>query len=99
MTETTAITAATPMMMPSVVRMLRNACARMAARAAVKLSSRLNMPGLFPLSGLIAFHPPVSEPHDAVGVLGDFCLVGDDHDCVAVFVKRVKQLHDLGARG
>src|SRR5262249_38776594 len=101
--ETTAITAATPMMMPSVVRIERIRLARRAARAMRKFSKKTT--GASPLlpsggrghgsrlrgacRGLVGDDFTVLEQHLAPGVLGDVRLVGDQHHGVAALVELV----------
>src|ERR1700692_2498038 len=47
--------------------------------------------------GMVAGDDAVADGDDAMGVLGDIGLVGDDDDGVAVGVKLVEESHDLVA--
>src|SRR5690242_14752707 len=87
--DTTAITDITPMMMPSVVSMLRSLCAEIAVKAARKLSSRL-------YTGRAALHRfrrfgivqgvagdlAVLEADHPAAMVGDVLVVGHHHDGV-----------------
>src|SRR5690554_5294586 len=110
MIATTAITAATPMMMPSAVSALRRALARIAASAARLPSSTAcaspaenpgSCMGLLLLARLhpVFGNPPVHQPHAAQAVVGDVLLVGDQDDGLALVVQLVEQAHDPGGGG
>src|SRR5690348_134711 len=108
-TDTTAITAATPMMMPSVVSTDLILLARMAEKAMRKFSetiigsapraraggARHGGHGRGPLRGMIVHDHAVAQQHLAPGVLGDVGLVGDQQHGVARIVQLVEQIHDL----
>ncbi len=52
---------------------------------------------LCPCRLLVAEYLPVANVDDAVGILGDVMLVGDENDVVALLVESVEQRHDLDA--
>src|SRR6478672_10406341 len=105
--DTTAITAATPMMIPSVVRIERIRLARRAARAMRKFSKKTTACLLSGRSGggrsgcagprrrLVGDDLAVAQQHLAPGVLGDVGLVGDEDHRVAALVELVEEVHDV----
>ncbi len=101
--ETTAITAATPMMMPRVVSTERILLARMAEKATRKFSvttiAQRRSAGQGARRGLVGEHLAVAELDLTPGVLGDVGLVGDQEHGVAGLVQLVEEVHDLGRGG
>src|SRR5262245_13394747 len=114
MIDTIAITEATPITMPSVVRKLLNAWARIessAARApslaANHTDTRVLAERLWPTAliraslGLLAIvfeDLAVLEPNHALAVRGHVGLVGHEDDRVAVGVQLVEQPEDFDRR-
>src|SRR5690554_6553346 len=109
MIATTAITAATPMMMPSAVSALRRALARIAASAARLPSSTAcanpeenagSCMGVLPARlHAILGEPAVDQAHAAQAVVRDVLFVGDQDDGLALVVEFVEQAHDPGGGG
>src|SRR3954462_6919479 len=111
--ETTATTAATPMMIPRVVSIERIRLARRAAMAMRKFSRKTMGRSLSgdrgrgrrpigaggPGGGLVGGDLAVAQGHLAPGVLGDVRLVGDQDHGVARPVELVEELHDLLGSG
>jgi hypothetical protein len=98
--DTTAITAITAMMMPSVVRKLRSAWARMACSAERRLSTRLYTAQgflVFTLDGVggIALDLAVHQADYASAVIGNVLVMGDDYDGVAMLVQFVEHRHHV----
>src|SRR5690606_26148653 len=110
-TASMAITAATPMMTPSMVRnerILRRASERRAMRnrSAKRMSvlSRRGDQGLQllarvadPRGGLVTEDAAVAHHDLALGESGHVGLVGDQHDGDAALVQFLEHLHDLEA--
>src|SRR5512143_2251085 len=109
MIDTIAITDATPITMPSAVRKLRNACARIDASAARAPSVAANhsvtrlffwrlrrsRAGAVVLIHVVLDHAAVLQAHDALAVHRDVGLVRDDDDRLAVGVQLVEQRANL----
>ena len=103
---TIAITAATPMMMPSAVSSDRSLL-RSSARSATRMTSarphdapaRASRPRRCPLRAIFLDQAVAHDDH-ALGVGRDVRLVGDQHDRDAVAGERAEQRHHLvaGAR-
>ena len=94
--ETTAITAAVPMTMPSVVSMDLILLAQIAFNAIQKFSRNTGRLRSRPRRvAHVADDLAVLQPHDARGVLGQVVLVGDEDDRVAAAVQVVHQREDL----
>src|SRR5512146_2873835 len=110
-TPTIAMTAATPMMMPSMVRLerilfrasARQAIFRMAMMSIAILGSILKRRhGLQHFRGaggrgveLVAPHPSIAEDQHALGVLRNSVLVRDQHDGQPLLVEALEDVHDL----
>ena len=93
--DTTAITAATPMMIPRAVSPARSLFAANAVRATRKLSRRYTGALVRLHAHLVGDDLPVAQHHLAVGVAGDLGLVRDQDHRVAAGVQLVEQRHDL----
>src|SRR5512137_453281 len=88
------MTAPTPMMMPSMVKMARSLLDNKARRAIWTLSVML-----ISADHLVAFHQPITDVDDAAGLLG-YCGImrhKDDGD-TTFLVQLAKDGHDLLAR-
>src|SRR6266850_2757214 len=112
-TETTAMTDATPMRTPRMVRKERSLLAQRDFSASAMFSSSISSRGGrgAPLRSrrhrkpagfldVILHDLPVSQVDDAPRAAGDVVLVGDQHDRVPLFVQLAEEGHDLlaGAR-
>jgi hypothetical protein len=87
------ITAATPMMMPSIVSRLRSLLAA-SARSAERMAARKVMPA----PSRRCPPPPAHPEHDpAARPRGDVALVRDQHDRHALAIQLGEQPHDLFA--
>src|SRR5690348_6767946 len=97
--DTTAITDITPMMMPKVVSTLRSLWAKMAAKAARKLSIRLytGRAGLRRLGVVhrIAGDLAVLDADHPAAVVGDVLIVGHHHDGITRLVQFVEHGHHV----
>src|SRR5512143_939714 len=91
------ITAATPMMMPSMVRKERTLFLRIASQAMRMASDgfMLCLPGVVMPVVNHGFHQAVHQVDGALGVGGDGRVVRDHDDRGAAGVKLVQQAHDL----
>src|SRR5262249_7955122 len=98
---TMVITAATPMMMPSIVSAERSLFRRSARSAVTKVIERTFMGGSCDGSRAtdVGDDVPVAEGDAALGELGDVGLVRDEHDRDAlVAVEADEQVQDVEAR-
>src|SRR5918997_1047880 len=98
---TMAITAATPMTMPSTVRSERSVFAPMADRADRTASVRRMRASRRVLASRVErrlppvlHHPPVPEANDAAGMAGDVGVVGDEDHSDALPVQVLEEPED-----
>src|SRR5262245_42390608 len=96
-----AITQATPMMMPSAVRIDRSLLREIAFMPTLRIVRNLSMALPLRLHDAPAFDRPVlavltgPEDHVAAGVDGDVRLVRDEDDGLALVVQALEDAHDL----
>src|SRR5437867_10288365 len=101
-TETTAMSVVTAMMIPSSVRKLRSLCARRVSTAS-RMDSRRGIARTRTPVPLLYFLVlgdfSIADVDDAVRVHRDVVLVRDQQDGIALRVQPVEECHDFLARG